>query len=198
MNNAVFLEPSAGDGAFYKPLNNAGVNVMGIDISPAFAGIKKQDFYDFDGDLWRKGLPLVAVGNPPFGKISSEAIKFFNKVAEYSQVIAFVLPKSFRKLSIQKKLNKNFHLHFDDDLPKNSFFKDGVVWDVPSCWQIWVRKKRCRIDPIPPEVSHLIEYTKPEYADFSLRRVGGRAGKVLEGTDYSPSSTYFISEVKKG
>ena len=36
------------------------------------------------------------------------------------------------------------------------------------------------------------EFTTPDRADFSVRRVGGQAGKVLEGTDYSLSSTYFI------
>jgi hypothetical protein len=197
-DKAVFLEPSAGNGAFYNPLNNAGLNVTGIDISPAFTSIHKQDFYDFDGDLWRNGCPLVTVGNPPFGKMSLEAIKFFNQAAKYSEIIAFILPKTFRKLSVIKKLDKNFHLYDDFDLPKNSFIKDGAVCDVPSCWQVWVRKKQQRIDPTPPTVSHLMLYTKPEFADFSLRRVGGRAGKVLEGTQYSASSTYFIKEVKNG
>ena len=35
----------------------------------------------------------LVVGNPPFGKISSIAIKFFNKSAEYADCIAFIIPE---------------------------------------------------------------------------------------------------------
>lgn len=197
-DNAIFLEPSAGDGAFYSPLIDAGCQVLGLDIEPAFPGIVKQDFFRFNIDGWGKNRPIVTVGNPPFGKISTQAVQFFNHAANHSEIIAFILPRTFRKLSIQKQLNKYFHIVFDENLPKFAFMKDGIMHDVPCCWQIWKRKKQQRIDPVPPDVSHLINYTLPKLADFSVRRVGGRAGKVLNGTDYSPSSTYFIKEVKKG
>lgn len=38
-----------------------------------------------------------------------------------------------------------------------------------------------------------IKFVSKENAQFAIRRVGGRAGKVLEGTNYSESSTYFIT-----
>ena len=38
----------------------------------------------------------------------------------------------------------------------------------------------------------MVRVPTPARADFSVRRVGGQAGRVLEGTDYSLSSTYFI------
>ncbi len=195
---AVFLEPAAGDGAFYNSLVEAGCDVTALDIAPACSGVLHHDFFEFDTNILRSNGPVVTIGNPPFGKISSEAIKFFNHAAECSEIIAFILPRTFRKLSIQKQLNKYFHLVLDENLPKDAFLKDGVVHDVPCCWQIWSKKKYPRIDPVPPDVSHLIDYATPSNADFSLRRVGGRAGAVLDGTDYSPSSTYFIKEIRHG
>ena len=62
------------------------------------------------------------------------AIKFFNYTAKFSQVIAFIIPKTFRK-NIQNKLDLNFHLLSDIDIPmkpcsllkkmKNVVFKYG-------------------------------------------------------------------------
>ena len=38
----------------------------------------------------------------------------------------------------------------------------------------------------------------PDKAHFGLRRVGGRAGQVLPGTNHTPSTTYFIRCIKPG
>ena len=57
----------------------------------------------------------LVVGNPPFGKISSIAIKFFNKSAEYADCIAFIIPRTFKRVSVQNKLNLNFHLMYNED-----------------------------------------------------------------------------------
>ena len=59
----------------------------------------------------------MTVGNPPFGKFSSLVIKFFNHSDEWSDVIAFIISKTFRKISVQNKLNKYFKLVLDKDIP---------------------------------------------------------------------------------
>ena len=88
----LLFEPSAGSGSFFNlfPQNKR----LGIDLEPKTNEIKKQDFFDF---VPPKNKIIATIGNPPFGKNASLAIKFFNKAAEFSKIIAFIVPKSFQK-----------------------------------------------------------------------------------------------------
>ena len=84
IKNPVWLEPSAGNGAFYSIMPEPK---LGIDIDPKITGILKKDFLTFI-------LPdnnYITLGNPPFGQNSSIAIKFFNRCAEKSEIIAFIV-----------------------------------------------------------------------------------------------------------
>jgi hypothetical protein len=121
------------------------------------------------------------------------AVKFFNHAAEFSDVIAFVIPKTFQKRSLQNKLNKYFRLVKNFDLPKNSFTYDGKSYDVPCCFQIWRRSDKPRnINKISLN-NDVFSFVKKDKADLAIRRVGGRAGKAsLEFKTLSKSSHYFI------
>ena len=110
----IWLEPSAGSGAFFSIVSGSK---LGIDIDPKIEKVVKADFLEYP--LQDEGY--ITIGNPPFGKNSSLAIKFFNKCAEVSKVVAFIVPKTFKKDSVQKKLNKHMHLAFEWDVPSNSF-----------------------------------------------------------------------------
>lgn len=188
-----YIEPSAGAGAFTKPLKKIGASFKAYDIKPKGINIEKKDFLK----LKLSSSNFIMIGNPPFGKNSSLALKFFNKCAINSKAICFVLPKTFRKISIQNRLDLNFNLVYDRELPKNSFIFNKQVFDVPSCFQIWEKQKNKR--PILKiENNKFIEFVKPKEAEFCVRRVGGRAGHVLEGLNHSLSSTYFLKEKIKG
>lgn len=145
------------------------------------------------------GQQIAVVGNPPFGFASSLAVKFFNIAAGCPQVstIAFILPRTFRKQSIQDKLDAWFSLVHDCDIPPNSFLLDGKPYDVPCCWQVWARQSSERTVPGTPDVSRLIQYVRSQDdADLCIRRVGGRAGQILPGGEkYSPTSTLFVKLV---
>jgi hypothetical protein len=98
-----FCEPSVGAGAFYNILPND--KRIGFDIDPP-SGVDciKTDFLtvDISGYINReKTNNIVTIGNPPFGKNASTAIKFMNKCSEFSKIIAFILPKTFKKDSIK-------------------------------------------------------------------------------------------------
>ena len=83
----------------------------------------------------------MVIGNPPFGKISSFAVRFFNKSAEYAEVIAFIVPRTFKRVSVQNRLNLNFHLIYNEDLPmKPCCFEPKM--GAKCCFQIWKKKKR--------------------------------------------------------
>ena len=102
----VAIEPSAGNGSFLTQLPEPKI---GIDISPEHEDIIQQDFLTY----YPTHENILVIGNPPFGKVSSLAIKFFNHAAQWAHVIAFIIPRTFRKTSVQNKLNSQFHLVYD-------------------------------------------------------------------------------------
>lgn len=158
--------------------------------------IHQGSFFDVDHDF----SGAVVFGNPPFGFACNLAVRFFNHCADLGvDVIAFIIPRTFRKSSIQNKLNASFELLFDEDTPANSFYipQAGTYRNVPCCFQIWRRtaSERPRIDEITS--SEVFDFVSKQEAEHAVRRVGGRAGKWLEGTDHSESSTYFL-KAKKG
>ena len=126
-------------------------------------------------------------------------LSFFNHAASFqgTEIIAFILPKTFRKYSVQNRLNSNFTLLKDFELPKNSFLLNGAEYDVPCIFQIWQKLEIPRYTH-KVRLSHYVQFVQKADAEFAIRRVGGRAGKVLDGTDHNPNSTYFCKECKKG
>jgi hypothetical protein len=100
---------------------------------------------------------ILTIGNPPFGKRSKLAITFFNKSAEYSHTIAFIVPLQFQKWSVQKQLNPNFKLIYSEVLEPNSFTFNNKDSNIRCCFQIWtnlnVPFQNLRVVS-PPETSH--------------------------------------------
>ena len=102
----VVVEPSAGTGSWSSKIDDC----VAIDIAPEHPDIMKGNFLedDFLFDEMKKENRILVIGNPPFGRIGNKAIKFINKAAEFADTVAFILPRSFRKESLQRKINKNF------------------------------------------------------------------------------------------
>ena len=192
--DALFVEPSAGNGSFLKPLTKLAQKVRALDINPKLKGIKKGNFLLNHKLFSGKHQKIIVIGNPPFGKNASMAVQFFNHAAKKADVIAFVLPRTFRKASLQNRLHRNFHLILDEDLPYNSFTKNGKPHDVPCAWQIWERKPVLRETPEVPNISHLIQFTSQNQAEFAMRRVGYYAGKIITNgiSSLSITSHYFM------
>lgn len=147
----LFLEPSAGCGNFSKHLKN----VHAFDIKPEASGITQADFLQLELDR----TDYITIGNPPFGSRCSLAVDFFEKCAKHSKAIAFVVPVTFLKWSVQSLLNKDFALIYSYQMDENSFTFMGNDYELRCCFQIWVRKsdypemKDLRI-PSRPSVSH--------------------------------------------
>lgn len=190
----ILLEPSAGSGSFYNLLSEE--KRIGLDIDPKQKNIVEQNFFDWYPDITSK---VITIGNPPFGKNSSLAVKFFNHAAKFSDAIAFILPKTFNKASIINRLDKNFHLIYNEDVPKNSFIFNNQPYDVPCCAQIWIKKsvdrpkiKILKID----SMKNWFEIVDPIEADFSIQRVGSKAGIIRTENfkHYSKQSHYFIKQ----
>lgn len=180
------VEPSAGTGEFLQALSGA----LAIDIDPRAPGIQRADFL-----TWQPppcSAPLMFVGNPPFGKNSASAVKFFNRAAILgSAVTAFIVPRTFRKASLQRRLDTHYHLQSELILPLDSFYTADGPRSVPCVFQVWERREATRPVPPPPPAAPW-EWCGREEAETAIRRVGAAAGKIIEnprGT--SPSSHLY-------
>lgn len=95
-----YVEPSAGGGAFFKLLpENCRV---GIDLDPKCEGVVKADYLTWGGHEIFKSTFVVVVGNPPFGKNASLALKFVNRSGEYAKIVAFVCAFNSKMQELEK------------------------------------------------------------------------------------------------
>lgn len=191
-NVDLFVEPSAGNGAFIDEIKKIGPNYIFLDIEPEHKEIIKQDFLEWNFDFGSFGGVHV-IGNPPFGRLGSTAKKFIKKACNFATTIAFILPRSFKKASMQKCFDPKFHLVAEMDLDVNSFHVNGLEHDVPCVYQIWVRYHHNR----KMEEKHVPRYfdfvKKTESPDVAFRRVGGTAGQVdVDYKSKNVQSHYFI------
>ena len=154
-----FVEPSAGDGAFYDLLPRGKQHRLGIDIEPRRTDFIKDDFLTWSTKkLSHKGENIIVIGNPPFGKRGDLAIKFFNKASLFSDTIAFIVPVIFRKFFIHKNLNKDFKWIHSIPLPREAFTsKNKKVFAVNTEFQLWTRidgKHKDKRLFSPPDITH--------------------------------------------
>lgn len=185
------IEPSAGSGAF----SNQIPNCIALDLEPEGVGIIQQDWFDFSY-VKKEGEKVLVIGNPPFGQQNSLAVRFINHAAKFADRIAFILPISFMKASVQARIDLNMHLTHEEELPKDSFTFNDESYDVKCVFQIWDRKdtKREKQDKTDLNTNNLFDFVKKDASpDAAIQRVGGNAGKATSSYDgKSMASNYFI------
>ena len=161
-SRAKFIEPSAGDGAFFDllPVRRR----IGLDVAPRHAGIREQDFLTWEHRA-RDRLLQVVVGNPPFGSRGDLAVRFVNKAAEIADTVGFIVPVNFRKFAIHKQLNDDLQLIAAKPLLRNSFrLSSGRDYEVNTEFQVWTR--------VPSKAENLRQFEPPPIAhqDFLIRQ----------------------------
>jgi predicted RNA methylase len=182
----IHLEPSAGCGSFFNIMDNT--KKIGLDIEPKQKDILKMNFFDYKAEEDKKYL---VIGNPPFGKVSSLAVKFFNKSADFSNCIAFIIPRTFKRVSIQNKLNLNFHLVYNEDLTNNPCcFTPKMT--AKCSFQIWVKKETKRKKIIYDKTHSDFKFLKhgpkdnnnqptpPTNCDFVIKAYGANCGELID------------------
>ena len=188
----MIIEPSAGNGSFIEQIKTLSNNYNFYDLEPENKEIIKQDFLEFDyTEVQSKNIHII--GNPPFGRQSSLAIKFIKHCCKFANSISFILPKSFKKDSMKKHFPNNFHLIHEMDLLENSFLVNNIECDVPCVFQIWQYKDAIRNTIIKVKPLNFKFVNKEENPDISFRRVGVNAGTIINNiNDKSIQSHYFI------
>ncbi|MBM7406229.1 MULTISPECIES: hypothetical protein [Sphingomonas] len=177
------VEPSAGDATISRLLP---VGSISFDVWPRAEQVIKADFLALAID---HSGPVAVIGNPPF----SAAVSFFNHAASQAEVIAMILPRTFRKDSVLSRLDRRFHLVGEIDVPADAFLRAGEPYDVPAVFQIW--EKRDTLRPIAPRRT-----THPDFrfgtsvgADFAIQRVGANAGRVHREFGRSGEAHLFVT-----
>ena len=182
----IHLEPSAGSGSFFNIMDNT--KKIGLDIEPKEKDIIKMNFFDYKPEEDKKYL---VIGNPPFGRVSSLAVKFFNKSAEFANCIAFIIPRTFKRVSIQNKLDLHFDLVYNEDLPITPCcFTPKMT--AKCCFQIWVKKETKRKKIIYDKTHCDFKFLKhgpkdnnnqptpPQNCDFVIKAYGGNCGEIID------------------
>lgn len=185
------IEPAAGA----RDLSRHFPGIEEYDLDPQWADITQQDFFN---SSFKYQPGFLVVMNPPFGRGSDLAVKFFNKAAEFADVIAQIVPRTFRRPSIQNLLGMNFRLVDEYVLPRGSFYlpHEGPdrAYDVPAVAQIWQRVDQPRQPQHQPRTSRKFAWSRPEQADFAFRRKGRRAGEIITQNieQTNPNSFFYV------
>lgn len=184
-NDPVFVEPSAGTGAFLKALGKNDKWIAG-DLEPHYPGVLERNFLEDELPVAERDSAVI-FGNPPFGKKSKLALAFVERSFDYSDTVAFILPVQFRKYITQKQIKSTAKLVYDELCPENSFVFNGKDYDVRCCFQVWTLREtelpdlRTRTAPPTKHVDFTTwtynategaEFVFSEDWEFAVRRQG--------------------------
>lgn len=190
----IILEPSAGNGSFSNILMEEYSNVIALDILPENDKIIKMDYFKYNPE----NKTYLVIGNPPFGRVSSLAYLFMKKSCEFADVICFILPRTFKRVSFLNKIDLNYHLIYQEDIPQKSFIPESMM--AKCCFQIWERRKEKREKIILKETTEDFKILKIKdrfNADFAVRAYGGNCGTIsYEIKNLAPKSWHFIKAEK--
>jgi len=196
------VEPSAGTGIFIEAL--APLEVEAIDIEPRHPLVSEADFLSW---LPSPLSPRLVIGNPPFGQRGALAAKFLERACEMSDVVAFILPRSFRKYTFLNRVDSFFHLR--DQIDGDRFTdSDGSPISVKTTFQIWERKsyRRDKIESADTHphfrmrhahLSRTTEVARARLVDefaFAIPHVGATF-KPRPASEINRGSWWFIAPV---
>jgi predicted RNA methylase len=195
------IEPSAGDGVFLRLLPKA--RRIGLDIAPRAPEIERADYLKWTPPLLSG--PMLTIGNPPFGQRAALAVAFLHKACQYSEAVAFILPRSFNKYTFQNRVHANFHLR--GSLECEDFLtSDGDQRTVKTVFQVWERSdvprlpvvlatthrdfemKHCHLSRVSAEA---LAAMRSDYA-FTVAQVGGNF-RPRDVREVRKGSHWFIS-----
>lgn len=183
LRSLAYLEPSAGRGSF---LNLMPPSLrIGLDIMPQTDETICADFLSWQPEP--SDLPIVVIGNPPFGYRGWLALEFLNHAATFADYVGFVLPMAFQSdgKGSPKLRVRGMHLVHQEKLPAGSFVDE---YDRPvkinALWQIW--KNGGAMTPDPPTCDSWIDLFT---VDQRQERLCGQ--KRMAEADFFLQRTFF-------
>jgi hypothetical protein len=123
-----------------KEFNNP-CSLIALDILPEHPTILKQDFLTYTIKS-NKPLQIGFISNIPFGKNNSLSRSFIKHCCSQAfpsseeSIIAFILPKSYLKESMNQCFSPEWHLVRTMELPFNNFYYNNKEFNVPTIFSI--------------------------------------------------------------
>ena len=190
-----FLEPAGGTGSFIEALKMAGITeITSVDKYPMHPRVLQADFLEWETN----DTDLLTISNPPFGRNNALSVPFFNRAAKFSSHIAFLVPRSWRKWSVQNRLDPRFHLVLDVDVAVQyeNVLGEKIAKrnDLRTCFQIWERRVELRPAIAVPD-NGFIQKSTPDEADLAIRVFGYGCGTVLNDFPRQPNTTLMFLRV---
>ena len=187
------IEPSAGNGAFYKNIPHK--NKIGIDIDPHHDEIIKGDWLKYNV---RDGHERVLViGNPPFGQYQKLSSKFILHAISFSnvQTIAFILPDVYRKHTRQKILPYNWRIVSITDLGRDCFTLEGQDYHVPASFFIFDKSegKDLRVNPNAYTETNDFKFSNKD--DFDIFVFGASPTRITKKPTPNNRGYYLKSKI---
>jgi len=209
LSGRTVLEPCGGTGEFIeglKKLKIKDLEIISCDIEPKHPDVVKADYLK-DDPIFKNGKKLsdysnlICITNPPFGRNSQLATRFFKKAAENCEYICYIVPKSWRKYSIINRLPENYELIADKELPSDSFYlSDGSRRDegvLQTVFQIWRRNRHPRPKIKIPDYG-LIKRIQPVKRKVYVYREVKEEVFKKDGNKFIPvTQTYYTRDDKR-
>lgn len=197
----LFVEPAGGTGAFVDAVQRRRAErILAVDTEPHHPKVERADFLGWLPAGTGQGTGAVTVSNPPFGRNNKLSVRFFNHAAGFSDVIAFVVPHSWRKWSVINRLDPAFHLVLDDDLEVSYVDTFGQPLShhthLRTAFQIWCRRDVLRARLVV-EDRGLVQKTTPSLATHALTTFGYGCGRVSTEFGETAKSTNIYLRVER-
>lgn len=207
----LIIEPSAGSWAFSRWLPRDKTISLDLYPDPEWSETIQQDYLELDlmGLITsRDAHNVLIIGNPPYGRLSSLAVKFVKKscisieniLFNVKTTVAFIVSETFAKNSYRIRIPTTHtmtqHVHLGAP-----FTVDGEPYTTLNCgWFVWEPIAREK-ETILRQSEYLTFHTKEEFLALQTRdkcAIGGqgaKAGKVYwdRFEDHNPSTTRFCS-----
>lgn len=192
-----WLEPCGGTGSFIEALDELGVkDIHSIDVHPCHPRVHPGNFLTS-----RLSLPsgVITATNPPFGRCNSLSVPFFNRAAQVSDYIAFIVPRSWRKWSVTNRLHPLFHLIHDEDLQVDYLDVAGALLyqrnNLKTAIQLWERREVERPQVLIKDRGYITK-CGPQEADVALTIFGRGCGAVRTDFPREPNTTLMFLRVR--
>jgi predicted RNA methylase len=194
--NRTFLEPAGGNGSFISALGDLGIEkISAVDLYPKHSLVQRGNFLNFTPPQDN----LVTISNPPFGRNNALAIPFFNHAANFSEYICFLVPRSWRKWSVENRLDERFHKLLDQEIFVSYEDDKGVpvrqANNLRTCFQVWQRRQTPREKIVVPD-NGLLQKVSPDHAQLAIRVFGYGCGTVLRKFEPKKNTTLMFLKAK--
>jgi len=188
-----YLEPSAGEGSFLELLPQA--RRTGLDVEPRAAEVTKADFLGWEPPPLRGRM--LTIGNPPFGQRAALAFSFLHRACAFSDVVGFILPRSFNKYTFQNRVPGTFHLLGSFDC-QDFYGRARQPQSVNAVFQVWERRDelRARVDPPgthPDFDMRHCHLSRAKPTDLVALRAGYAFGVAQVGSDFKPKAVASVT-----